>query len=559
MKKERSISFVFLRHQIIFAVLIILTLVVSSILLYRAQWNSLRKDYVYQTERSAERTSALMERQEDYMTEIFWSIVNNYDGLWSEVNDRRYFDKQKVKSLFADRKIYDPSLQMVFCTEPDRFMVFQGGEDLRVDDRLAIQDYIRTHYNEIGSVRSAASWKLREIDGRFYCFYCCSYQEKNLHIGLALEVSQMLSSIREDFAGKTGSFRFSDASGNEYLEFFGENSGRRRIELEPVKVRSGLTLSTSMQANLLRLESNSYVMIILTLMALCFFWCLIVMRLIRREIMKPVIQLSSEVQEIQSFDGSERVSETAETSEMRILQQKINQFLQEVVWEKMSHMSLMLKNRDQELLMLRTQLKPHFFLNAITTVSAMTYQDRNEDIREYLNALSAYIQYLILPQETVRLEQELESIGNYIEMMEIRYPDQAAVFIDCRKEIGMVRIPHLMLLTVVENCYKYALNLEEILQIMITCGKTEDETFSGTEIVIEDNGPGFSEEQLASGGQPDGNEGHIGLRNIISTLEIRYGREDLFRIRNVEPHGAAVTILIPDQEKAQYEASDNRG
>ena len=239
MEKKRSISFVFLRHQIIFAALIILTLTVSSILLYRAQWNSLRKDYTYQTERSAERTAALMERQDEYMTDIFWSVVNNYDGLWSEQNDRRYFDKQKVKSLFTDKKIYDASLQMVFCTEPGTFMVFQGGEQLGVGDRLAIQDYIRSHYDEIGSVRSAASWKLREIEGKYYCFYCCSYREKNLHIGLVLEVSQMLSRVREDFAGKTGSFRFSDASGSEYLEFSAKTAAGEPLNLN--RCRFGTT------------------------------------------------------------------------------------------------------------------------------------------------------------------------------------------------------------------------------------------------------------------------------------------------------------------------------
>ena len=129
----------------------------------------------------------------------------------------------------------------------------------------------------------------------------------------------------------------------------------------------------------------------------------------------------------------------------------------------------------------------------------------------------------------IRLENELTSIGNYIEMMDIRYPDKAAVFIDCRKELGDIRIPHLMLLTVVENCYKYAMNLEEVLQIMITCRKASDAEFSGTEIIIEDNGPGITEERLAMIRRQDETDSHIGLKNIMSTLRIEYGRDDLFQ------------------------------
>ncbi|MBR6406605.1 MAG: histidine kinase [Lachnospiraceae bacterium] len=547
MKKERSISFVFLRHQIIFASLILLTLLVSSILMYRFQRSNLRREYSYLTERSADQTAALMERQEKYLNDIFWSVVNDYDGLWSVRNDIRYFDKRKVKTLFTDKKIYDASLQMLFCMQPDTFMVFEGGEQLTVSDRLSVQDYVRANYDTIGSVLSAVEWKFREIGGRHYCILCCSYRE--IYFGLVMETSQLLSRVREDFAGKEGSFSFFDGSGTKYTEVLGSYSGRRTIDTDPVPVRKDLYLSASVRADLLRFESNGYMILILTLLALCLLWCLIMVALIRRSVLKPVVQLSSEVQNIRNFDGSEHVSENADTEELRILQQKFNQFLQEVVWGKMSQMNLLLEKQEQELQMLRTQLKPHFYLNAIMTINAMTYQDRNEDIRQYLSVLSRHIQYLIIPEETARLDAELRNIENYAEMMDIRYPDKAAVFIDCRKELSDVRIPHLILLTVVENCYKYAMNLEELLQIMIVCRAVSEEGFSGTEIVIEDNGPGFSGEQLARIGQENDRGGHIGLRNIMSTLRIQYGREDLFLIRNAEPHGASVQIRIPDQGK----------
>lgn len=558
MKKERSISYVFLRHQIIFSSLILLSLIVSGFLMYRFQWNNLRREYSHLTELSADRTAALMERQEEFLSDIFWSVVNDYEGLWSERNDVRYFDKQKVKSLFADKKLYDTSLQMLFCMEPEKFMVFQGGEQLGISDRLAVQDYIRANYDTIGSVRSSAAWKFREIEGKYYCFFCSSYREKNLHIGLVLETSQLLSRVREDFGGKEGSFRFFDSEGNQYSEYLGSYSGRRTIDTDPVPVRGDLYLEASVRADLLRFESSGYVFLILVFLTLTLFWGLILVFLIRKSVLRPVLQLSSEVQSIRAFDGSEHVSENADTEELRILQQKFNQFLQEVVWGKMSQMTLLLEKQEQELLMLRTQLRPHFYLNAIMTINAMTYQDRNEDIREFLNALSKHIQYLIIPEEMVRLDAELKNIENYAEMMDIRYPDKAAVFIDCRKEISDIRIPHLILLTAVENCYKYAMNLEELLQVMIVCRSVSEEDFTGTEIVIEDNGPGFSGQQLEGMEQESESGSHIGLRNIRSTLRIQYGREDLFRIRNLEPHGAYVQIRIPDQRKRD-ETADYRG
>lgn len=554
MKNRKSISFVFLRYQVFFVSLIAVTLIAGGIMLYQYQRNDLLREYTYLTQRGAEKTAALMERQQKNLTDIFWSIVNHYDGLWSERDDRRYFDEQKVKTLFTDKKIIDSSLQVLFCMQPGSFMVFHGGEDLGFKDRLAIQDYIREDYADIASVRSVVRWKIREIGGKDYCILCYSYRDKNLHIGLVAETAQILSGVRDVFAGKAGSISFGDSSGNEYLEMIGDYDGKRAIRIDPVPVQDDLVLSASIRADYLRFETGIFLSLFLVLIAASLIWYLLMLRTIRKAIVQPVIRLSSEVQEIQTFDGSEHVSEDADTEELRILQSKFNQFLQEVVWEKMSQVSLQMEKQEQELLMLRTQLRPHFFLNAIMTVDAMTYQNRNRDIREYLNALSNYIRYLILPEQMVPLREELANLETYFDMMDIRYPGKAVGMIDCRKELSEIRIPHLMLLTVVENCYKYAMNLEELLQIMILCRHVEEADFSGVEIVIEDNGPGFSEERIKTvlneeGGSP------IGLRNVRSTLRIQYGREDLFCIRNASPRGAVVEIRIPDQGE-KHETAD---
>ena len=62
----------------------------------------------------------------------------------------------------------------------------------------------------------------------------------------------------------------------------------------------------------------------------------------------------------------------------------------------------------ERLLLLRAQIKPHFFLNAITTVSNMTYQNRLEDIRSYLKYLSKFVRYMLNSQRNwVSLKEEI--------------------------------------------------------------------------------------------------------------------------------------------------------
>lgn len=69
-------------------------------------------------------------------------------------------------------------------------------------------------------------------------------------------------------------------------------------------------------------------------------------------------------------------------------------------------------SRKEKLRMLRAQLRPHFYLNSIITVNSMTYQNRNEDIREYLACFSDYMRYMMkIHTDMIPLKQELKHIS----------------------------------------------------------------------------------------------------------------------------------------------------
>jgi sensor histidine kinase YesM len=109
------------------------------------------------------------------------------------------------------------------------------------------------------------------------------------------------------------------------------------------------------------------------------------------------------------------------------------------------------------------------------------------------------------------------------------------------------------------------MSLYETLILLIQCELIEDSSFQGYRVIIEDNGKGFSGEQIEKfriGNEVEEKQDgrHIGLSNIKKTLELQYGRKDLLRLSNVEPHGARVEIWIPDvkniaTEGDQYESA----
>ena len=111
----------------------------------------------------------------------------------------------------------------------------------------------------------------------------------------------------------------------------------------------------------------------------------------------------------------------------------------------------------------------------------------------------------------------------------------------------------MIIFTVIENAFKFAMNLYDTLILLILCEEIREDGFQGFRVIIEDNGDGFSEDQLNKfhiGNEVEEKQDgkHIGLSNIKKTLELQYGRKDLLRLSNATPHGARVEIWIPDEK-----------
>ena len=74
--------------------------------------------------------------------------------------------------------------------------------------------------------------------------------------------------------------------------------------------------------------------------------------------------------------------------EFSILQDAFNTLMQENIGLRFRSYERQIEVRNAELRAIRLQLKPHFFLNAITTISSLSMQGKNLEIRQYIDVLS---------------------------------------------------------------------------------------------------------------------------------------------------------------------------
>ena len=212
-----------------------------------------------------------------------------------------------------------------------------------------------------------------------------------------------------------------------------------------------------------------------------------------------------------------------------------------------------IKQQQNQLKMLRAQVKPHTFLNAINTINNMTYTGKPEDIRRYIAAFASFTRYMLYKsKDWTIVEDEIKSINSYVQMQQIRFPESIEIIYDIDPDIYSEQIPYLILFSLVQNSFKHAMTLTDKTYITISGEYYSEEGFDGFRLIEEDNGPGFSKEALkiietAEADDPYTKE-HLGLTNVRYSLNLIYKRDDLLRISNREEGGAHIELLIPSKE-----------
>lgn len=142
-------------------------------------------------------------------------------------------------------------------------------------------------------------------------------------------------------------------------------------------------------------------------------------------------------------------------------------------------------------------------------------------------------------------------------MQELKYPGCVFYFMDIAPEVENWNIPQMLIHTVVENEYKYAVSLDTSLTILVKAGCVKINGEKMLSIEIEDDGDGYSKEFLekfqAEHVEIEKDGTRVGLYSIRRMLEIMYERKNLFEISNIEPHGCLNRFLIPEHALHEME------
>ncbi len=488
------------------------------------------------------------------------TIINEDEDLQlleSEDEAKRHYASVRLAQSINDIINIDQSADIFVITEADHNICIDAKADnLPYADKNSLRSMFMD-YAEPG--RQTDGWKFQKIGDTFYLYRAIVSNRRVTAAAISAESLLKTVSLRDV---DTYGFVLTDADDMVkayagYPLFDHEVDIRidalravRNLENREEMLNGRVRLySYESRTNVFRHLYKNAIFILAVIALLCVF-DLYFMGTERKQIIQPMQGMIQDMERIRGGDYELRVEERGDNQEFSLLSRTFNQMMDEIVNLKIRFYEKQLALSNAEQKYIRLQIRPHFFLNAMTTIAGLSAKKKNAEIEKYINALSKNIRYMFSSGlHTVSVKEELHHVENYFEMQEMRYAGCIFYFIEMPEELEDWQIPQMLIHTLIENEYKYGISQGHSLMVLI---KVSVVAYDGEDMLlieIEDDGRGYPEEVLTAINQDraqqkeDGTR--VGLWSVKRLLELMYDRKNLFLISNVEPHGALNQIYIP--------------
>ena len=192
---------------------------------------------------------------------------------------------------------------------------------------------------------------------------------------------------------------------------------------------------------------------------------------------------------------------------------------------------------------LRMQLNPHFLFNTMNSISSLMRTDIAA-ADTMLEQLGSLLRITLERGEVqfIRLNDEMEFVEMYLAMQERRFTGRVQQQLWVHPELHDALVPAMILQPLIENAYTHGLSRLDSNGLLHIEATREDSRLT---LSVLNNGAGLdSSPPKVSDGQG------VGLANIKSRLQLHYGDQHTFSIREVATDQVEVTITLPLQFSA---------
>ena len=165
-----------------------------------------------------------------------------------------------------------------------------------------------------------------------------------------------------------------------------------------------------------------------------------------------------------------------------------------------------------ELSNLRSQINPHFLLNTLNNIYALTAFDQQR-AQDAVMQLSKMLRHMLYDnqQDNVKLSEEVTFLENYVNLMKIRLPQTVDVQFRTQLANTDARVAPLLFISLVENAFKHGISPTEPCFVHIDMEQPDDGHLFVT--IKNSNYPKTENDRSGHG---------VGLQQVQRRLDLAY-------------------------------------
>lgn len=200
---------------------------------------------------------------------------------------------------------------------------------------------------------------------------------------------------------------------------------------------------------------------------------------------------------------------------------------------------------EAELNTLRWQISPHFLLNTLNNIYALTAFDTPK-AQESIQELSKMLRHILYDnqQPTVPVADEVEFMQNYIQLMRIRLPKSVEIDAQFAVQNPQQQVAPMLFISLVENAFKHGVSptLPSFIHLRMTAEKNQ--------IVFDITNSNYPKDQQDRSGHG------VGLSQVQRRLDLTYPEQYVWE-KGVSSDGKTYHSRIMISESRNLENNKN--
>lgn len=433
--------------------------------------------------------------------------------------------KDQLSSMRNARE-YVHSIIIYFANDNNYFLSDTGKHTLSQQDDYWFDSYLDNRLN-------LRNWTLKSTQSLFggntldllSCFTILGNGEGVIIFNLRPDYLE--SAISEGLSNVGHLLAITDSTGQIIVGSPPDESLQPRYLIKSAAAKNGWGLTLYADRNIVFQTYVKALVLFLWLLGLSCIAGIILSVLLTRKRTRQIYSIINLLHSAEQQERLEIIPKKEEATYDYIIHQIVSNFL------KQSYLKAQLEARKYklktaQLMALQVQMNPHFLFNTLETLNWKVYQMTGSPnaATEMIEGLSDLMRYsLNSVKDTVRLEEEVESIQTYLILQGVRYQGKFSTTYQLEESSLHYRMPRMLLQPIIENALYHGIRgLKRVGNIVIRSYVSD----SNLVVEISDDGVGMNQmalEALRESFQDveQVKTDQIGLANVNARLVLLYG------------------------------------